>query len=37
MSAVEIDDRVGENSTEDPKNFQTLGSSPSVKADESLG
>ena len=37
MSAVEIDDGVGENSTEDSKNFQTLGSSPSVKADESLG
>jgi len=37
VSAIEIDDAVGERGTEDSKNFQTLGSSPSVKANESLG
>lgn len=35
-SAVEVNDGVGGNSTEDSKDFQTLGNGPSMKTDESL-
>ena len=35
-TSAEMDDEADGKNTEDPKDFQTLGSSPSVKADKSL-